>query len=59
MLDRWIKEFQADEMEAFRGHRKLTTDQEELWRLREENRRQNMERDILKTAKIFSAKESN
>jgi len=59
MLGRWIKDFEADEMEAFRGHGKLTVEQEELRQLREENRRLKMERDILKKATAFFAKESN
>ncbi len=59
MLGRWIKEFQEDEAEAFRGHGKLTAEQEELRRLLEENRRLKMERDILKKATAFFAKESN
>ena len=45
MLGRWVKEFQDDESEAFRGNGKLTTEQEELRRLREENRRLKMERE--------------
>ena len=48
MLVRWVKEFEADEGEAFRGNGNLTAEQEELRRLREENRRLKMERDILK-----------
>ena len=48
MLVRWMREFRADESEAFRGNGKLTAEQEELRRLREENRRLKMERDILK-----------
>jgi len=59
MLGRWIKEFQTDENEAFRGNGKLTSEQEELRRLREENRRLKMERDILKKATAFFAKESS
>lgn len=59
MLGRWIKEFQTDESDAFRGNGKLTAEQEELRRLREENRRLKMERDILKKATAFFAKESN
>ena len=59
MLARWIKEFQTDESEAFRGNGKLTTEQEELRRLREDNRRLKMERDILKKATAFFAKESS
>ena len=48
VLARWVKEFQDDESEAFRGNGKLTSEQAELRRLREENRRLKMERDILK-----------
>ncbi len=59
MLGRWIKEFEQDESEAFRGNGKLTTEQEELRRLRDENRRLKMERDILKKATAFFAKESS
>ena len=59
MLGRWIKEFQADEHEAFRGNGKLTPEQEELRRLREENRRLKQEREILKKAAAFFAKESS
>ncbi len=59
MLGRWIKEFERDESEAFRGNGELTTEQEELRRLRDENRRLKMERDILKKATAFFAKESS
>ena len=59
MLGRWIKEFQQHESEAFRGNGKRTNEQEELRRLREENRRLKMERDILKKAATFFAKESS
>jgi len=59
MLGRWVKEIQADEGEAFRGNGKLTVAQEELRSLREENRRLKMERDILKKAATFFAKESS
>ena len=48
MPGRWVKEFQLDESEAFRGNGKLTAEGEELRRLRAENRRLKMERDILK-----------
>jgi transposase len=48
MLGRWIGEFQSDESEAFRGQGKMTSEGEELRRLREENRRLKMEREILK-----------
>jgi transposase len=48
MLSRWVKESQEDEREAFRGNGKRTVEQEELRRLRDENRRLRMEREILK-----------
>ena len=48
MLARWIKEFQTDEGEAFRGNGKLTAEQEELRRLRAENKRLKLEREVLK-----------
>ena len=59
MLGRWIRELEQDGREAFRGNGKLTAEQEELRRLREENRRLKLERDILKKATAFFAKESS
>ncbi len=59
MLARWIKESQSDEGEAYRGNGKAGTEQEELRRLRGENRRLRMEREILKKATAFFAKESS
>jgi transposase len=59
MLGRWVKEFQEDQSEAFRGNGKLTAEGEELRRLREENRRLKLEREILKKAAAFFAKESS
>ena len=59
VLARWVKEFEDDESEAFRGNGKLTSEGEELRRLREENRRLKMERDILIKATAFFAKESS
>ena len=39
MLSRWIKEHQSDDGHAFRGNGKLTPDQEEIRKLRDENKR--------------------
>jgi transposase len=58
MLGRWIKEYQGDDGQAFRGNGKLTAEQAELRQLREENRRLKMEKDILKKATVFFAKET-
>lgn len=59
MLGRWIKEFQQEDGQAFRGNGKLTPEQEEIRRLKEENRRLKMEKEILKKATVFFAKETN
>ena len=59
MLGRWVKEFQEDQSEAFRGNGNRTVEQEELRRLREENRRLKLEREILRKATAFFAKESS
>ena len=45
MLRRWIKEFQTgDDGQAFRGNGKLTPDQEEIRRLKIENKQLKLER---------------
>lgn len=59
MLGRWVQESEADREEAFRGNGKRTAEQEELRSLREENRRLKLEREILKKAAAFFAKESS
>ena len=59
MLGRWVQELQVDEAGAFRGNGKLTVEQQELRRLREENRRLKLEREVLKKAAAFFAKESS
>jgi transposase len=58
MLGRWIKELDAGDGQAFRGNGKLTPEQAEIRRLMEENRRLKMEKDILKKATVFFAKET-
>jgi transposase len=55
----WIKEHQADDSgQAFRGNGKLTPEQAEIRRLKEENKRLKMEKDVLKKAMVFFAKET-
>ena len=58
MLGRWVKEFNQGDGHAFRGNGRLTPEQAELRKLREENRRLKMEKDILKKATVFFAKET-
>jgi transposase len=57
MLGRWKREQEAREDRAFPGKGRLSPDQEELHRLREENKRLRMEREILKKAAAFFANE--
>jgi transposase len=58
VLRRWIKELEKDKAAAFLGNGRMTPEQEEIKRLREENRRLLMEREILKKAAAFFANES-
>ncbi len=58
LLGRWIKEDEKDQGQAFRGHGNLTGEQEELRRLKLQVRRLEMEREILKKATVFFAKET-
>ena len=57
LLSRWIKEHANEDKDAFRGKGSLTAEQLELRCLREENKRLKMEKDILKKATVFFAKE--
>jgi len=59
MLGRWIKESQADNNgQAFRGNGKLTPEQEEIRRLKLENKQLKLEKQILKEAAVFFARET-
>jgi transposase len=57
MLGRWIKEADNDG-HAFRGNGKLTPEQEEIRNLKAQVKRLEMEREILKKAKVFFAKKT-
>ena len=59
LLSRWVREYTEDGGDAFRGKGKLRPEQEELRQLREENKRLKMEKEILKKAAVFFAKEMN
>ncbi len=57
-LRRWKKQLETDGNQAFSGKGHMTTEKEELYRLRKENKRLRMEREILKKATAFFANES-
>lgn len=59
LLRRWKKALAAEGEQAFPGHGNLTLDDDELRRLRAENARLKAERDILKKATAFFARESS
>lgn len=58
VLSRWVREYQSDEGDAFRGRGKLKSEQEEIRQLKEEVKRLKMEKEILKKAAVFFAKET-
>ncbi len=58
VLSRWVREHQQEGNDAFRGKGRPRVDQEELRRLRDENKRLKMEKEILKKAAVFFAKET-
>ena len=58
MLRRWKEKLEMEGEESFVGPGRRKPADEELWRLREENKRLRMERDILKKATAFFANES-
>ena len=59
MLGRWVKENDSKDGQAFRGNGKLTPEQEEVRALKAQVKRLQMERDILKKATVFFAKETH
>jgi transposase len=58
MLGRWKREQEHHGEHAFPGKGKMAPEQAELHRLQEENKRLRMERDILKKATAFFAREA-
>jgi len=58
VLRKWVKEFAADPQHAFPGQGQVKPEQAEIERLRREVIRLKAERDILKKATAFFAKES-
>jgi transposase len=58
LLNRWKSQLTSDGKNAFPGKGHMSPEKEELQKLRKENQRLKMERDILKKAAAFFAKES-
>ena len=58
VLRKWIREVSADPQQAFPGHGQMKPEQLEIERLRKEVAKLKAERDILKKAAAFFAKEA-
>ncbi len=58
-LRRWKNQLEKDSTHALPGKGHMSPEKEEPHRLRKENKRLRMEREILKKATAFFAKESN
>lgn len=58
LLQRWIKAFDQDPAQAFPGQGQMKPEQAEIDRLKKEVAKLKMERDILKKAAAYFARES-
>lgn len=58
VLRKWLKDYDQDPQQAFPGQGQMKPEQAEIERLKKEVARLKMERDILKKAAAFFAKES-
>ena len=59
VLRKWVRDFRSDAAQAFPGHGRMKPEQAEIERLRKELMRVKAERDILKKATAYFAKESH
>ncbi len=59
LIGRWKTELEDHAVEAFPGKGKRTPEQQRIYELETENRRLRMEKEILKKATAFFAKESS
>ena len=57
VLRKWIRDYEADPKEAFPGHGQMKPEQAEIAQLKRELARTKAERDILKKAIAYFAKE--
>src|SRR3954453_15926047 len=58
VLRKWVKEFGSDPVQAFPGHGQMKPEQQEIERLKREVNKLKAERDILKKAAAFFAREA-
>jgi transposase len=58
VLRKWVRDVEADPVQAFPGQGQMKADQAEISKLKKEVAKLKMERDILKKAAAFFAKES-
>jgi transposase len=58
VLRKWVRELSIDAVQAFPGHGQMKAEQAEIAALRKEVAKLKMERDILKKAAAWFAKES-
>ena len=58
VLRKWIRDVEADPVQAFPGQGQMRADQAEIAKLKKEVAKLKMERDILKKAAAYFAKES-
>ena len=58
VLRKWVKEFGSDPIQAFPGRGQMKPEQQEIERLRREVNKLKAERDILKKAAAFFAREA-
>jgi transposase len=59
LIGRWKRQLEENATEAFPGSGKRSTEQQRIHELETENRRLRMEKEILKKATVFFAKESS
>ena len=58
LIGRWRRQLEDNAVEAFPGKGRRTAEQQRIHELESENRRLRMEKEILKKATVFFAKES-
>lgn len=59
LISRWRRQLEEQASSAFPGKGKRTAEQQRIYELEQENRRLKMEREILRKATAFFAKESS